>query len=74
MPAQSYQVNRNVNDITQQVQAFEIIASVALNAVQGYGFSVQDVSLDGAGRLRIRLSSPFPPEEVESFAGDIIEV
>ncbi len=74
MAAQSYQVNRNVNDITQQVQAFEIVASVALNAVQGYGISIQDVSLDGAGRLRIRLSAPFPPGEVESFAGDIIEV
>ncbi len=74
MAAQSYQVTRDVNIVAQQVEAFQIIASVALNAVEGYGLTVLDVSMDGAGRLRIRLSAPFPAGEVESFAGDIIAV
>jgi hypothetical protein len=50
-----------------------ILASVAENATAPvYGFTIQDISLDGSGRLRIRLSDAFPAAEVESFGGDII--
>jgi hypothetical protein len=70
----TYQVNRNLNNgIDAQREAFQILASVAENATAPvYGFTIQDVSLDGAGRLRIRVSGTFPAAEVESFAGDII--
>lgn len=72
----TYQINRNLNGgINMQREAFQILASVADNATAVvYGFTIQDVSLDGSGRLRIRLSGTFPAAEVESFAGDIIAV
>lgn len=75
MAVTSYQVNRNLNGGVQaQVEAFQILGSVAQNATEGYGFTIQDVSLDGAGRLRIRLSNSLPQSEVDSFRGDIIVV
>ena len=72
----TYQINRDLREgITAQREAFAILASVADNATAlVYGFTIQDVSLDGAGRLRIRVSGTFPPEEIESFGGDIIAV
>lgn len=76
MPATTYQVNRNLRGgLIAQREAMQILASVAENAMSPvYGFTIQDISLDGAGRLRIRLSDAFPAAEVESFAGDIIAV
>jgi hypothetical protein len=73
MPATTYQINRDMRGgIEVQRDAFQIVASVAENATVGYGLTIQDISLDGAGRLRIRLSDAFPAAEVESFRGDII--
>jgi hypothetical protein len=74
MAVTTYQINRDLR-VGQQMQreAFQILASVADNATSiTYQLNIQDVSLDGAGRLRIRLSNSLPPEEVASFAGDII--
>ena len=72
----TYQINRDLRQsVAVQREAFAILASVADNATADvYGFTIQDVSLDGAGRLRIRVSGTFPPAEVESFAGDIIAI
>lgn len=74
MPATSYQINRNFKGSLQmQREAIQILASVAENATSPvYGLTIQDVSLDGAGRLRIRLSDALPAAEVESFGGDVI--
>jgi hypothetical protein len=74
MPATTYQINRNLRgSIEVQREAMAILASVAENATAPvYGFTIQDISLDGSGRLRIRLSDAFPAAEVESFGGDII--
>ena len=75
MAATTYQINRNFRgSLDMQQQAMQILASVAENATVAYGFTINDVSLDGAGRLRIRLSDALPAAEVESFAGDIIVV
>lgn len=76
MPSTTYQINRNLRgSVQEQREAMAILASVAENATGfAYQFTIQDVSLDGAGRLRIRLSDAFPAAEVESFAGDIIAV
>jgi len=76
MAVTTYQVNRDLRGgIQAQREAFEIIASVAANATSPvYALTIQDVSLDGAGRLRIRLNNALPAAEVESFAGDIVEV
>ncbi len=76
MAATTYQINRDLRGgIEKQREAFQVLASVAENATApAYGFTIQDVSLDGAGRLRIRLSNSFPQAEVDSFAGDIIVV
>jgi hypothetical protein len=72
----TYQINRNLNGgVNMQREAFVILASVVENATSpAYGFTVQDVSLDGAGRLRVRVSGTFPAAEIESFGGDIIVV
>lgn len=74
MPATTYQINRNLRGaVEMQREAMAILASVAENATGfAYRFTIQDVSLDGSGRLRIRLSDAFPAAEVESFAGDIV--
>jgi hypothetical protein len=74
MAVTTYQINRNLRGgALQQREAMQILASVAENATSTvYNLTIQDVSLDGAGRLRIRLSDAFPAAEVESFAGDII--
>lgn len=75
MAATTYQINRDLSSTVQtQTDAFEILNSVALNATQGYGFTILDVSLDGAGRLRIKLSQALPQVEVDSFRGDILVV
>ena len=72
----TYQINRDLRQgAVVQREAFAILASVADNATAPfYGFTIQDVSLDGAGRLRIRVSGTFPPEEIESFGGDIVAI
>jgi hypothetical protein len=74
MPATTYQINRNLRGgLQEQKEAMSILASVAENAVaEIYRFNIVDVSLDGSGRLRIRLSDAFPQAEVDSFNGDII--
>lgn len=70
-----YQINRNMKTTLQaQIEAITILDSVMRNATEGYGFLLQDISLDGAGRLRVRLSSDFPQSEIDSFNGDIIAV
>lgn len=81
MAFQVYQINRDLSivknangNLVELVEAFQILASVAQNAAEGYGLTIQDVSLDGARRLRIRLSDPLPQVEVDSFRGDIIVV
>lgn len=75
MAVTSYQVNRDLNGGVQaQMEAFQILASLAQNATEGYHLTIQDVSLDGAGRLRMRLSGALPQVEVDSFRGDILVV
>lgn len=76
MAVTTYQINRDLRGGWQtQREAFQILANVADNAASPtYQLTIQDVSLDGAGRLRIRLSNSLPAEEVASFAGDIIAV
>lgn len=76
MAATTYQITRDLRSgIDMQREAFQILASVAENATGfSYQFTIQDVSLDGAGRLRIRLSGAFPQAEIDSFAGDIVAV
>jgi hypothetical protein len=76
MAVTTYQVNRDLRGSPQvQNEAFRILSEVASNAPSPtYNLTIQDVSLDGSGRLRIRLSNSLPAEEVESFAGDIIAI
>ena len=72
----TYQVNRDLRaGVSVQREAFQILASVAENATsRAYGFTIDDVSMDGAGRLRLRVSGTFPQAEIESFGGDLIAV
>jgi hypothetical protein len=76
MPATTYQVNRDLRQGSQtQREAFAILSSLADNATgPAYQRTIQDVSLDGAGRLRLRISDALPAEEVASFGGDIIAI
>lgn len=75
MAVTSYQINRDLNGgVRAQIEAFQILGSLAQNATEGYGLTIQDVSLDGAGRLRMKLSNSIPQAEVDSFRGDILVV
>jgi hypothetical protein len=71
-----YQIAQDVNGTQEQkVLAWQTLGDLAVTCTAPrYGLTILDVSLDGSGRLRLRVSNPLPQEEVDSFAGAFFEV
>ncbi len=71
-----YQINQDLRGTReQQSEAFRILGDLAVTATAPrFALDILDVSLDGAGRLRLRLSDRLPQEEVDSWAGVFSEV
>lgn len=71
-----YQINQDLRGTReQQSEAFRTLGDLAVTCTSPrYGLTILDVSLDGAGRLRLRVSDRLPQEEVETWAGVFSEV
>jgi len=67
-----YQIQRSYQTETREF--LSVFDSVIVNAIEGYGFTVDLIRTTASGRCRITLSGDFPQAEIDSFAGEIITV